>query len=465
MTSSETLPFVRVVLLDFNGGSTIVEAVDAVTKTRWPAERLEVVCVDNGSTDGSLEEIERRFSSVATIRNGKNLGFPGNNVAMRDLDGVDFVALVNSDALVEPNWLAPLVDRASSDEGIGAVSPKILFAGRFVEIPVAINAADGGSTSPVVVRGVSFNGSDVFGQSHVADGGGRSSDRNGIFERLSDTCTLRVPVSRAEQSLSSARIVIDVEAFESCVLSLPGSEQSEHALSSGERIELSVDVAQRPVDVVNNVGSWLDDSWLGHERGLYEVDVGQFDHSEDIGTWCGAAVLLRASHLADIGVFEESFFLYYEDTDLAVRGRGRGWRFVVEPSSVVRHIHSASTVEGSTVAAHYIERNRLVLVVRHAPASVVFREFARFLVITASYARAAFKQALARRQAPDFTNVGRRLRSFVSALRLLPASVASRRRISARRYVTREELRHQIQLGSVNLAPGNEGDAGVRSSP
>ena len=119
MVLSETLPFVRVVLLDFNGGSTIVEAVDAVTKTQWPTDRVEIVCVDNGSTDGSLEEIERRFPSVVTIRNGQNLGFPGNNVAMRDLDGVDYVALVNSDALVEPTWLAPLVERAAADTGIG----------------------------------------------------------------------------------------------------------------------------------------------------------------------------------------------------------------------------------------------------------------------------------------------------------------------------------------------------------
>jgi hypothetical protein len=148
-----------------------------------------------------------------------------------------------------------------------------------------------------------------------------------------------------------------------------------------------------------------------------------------------------------------------------VRGRGRGWRFVLEPTSVVRHIHSASTIEGSSVAAHYIERNRLLLVVRHAPASAVFREFAQFLIITASYLRSVCKQVIARRQAPDFTNVGRRLRSYFSALRLLPASVASRRRISTQRYVTRDELHHRLQLGSVTVAPGTDGEAGVRSSP
>ena len=465
MASTETLPFVRVILLDFNGGSTIVDAVDAVMKTQWPADRFEIVCVDNGSTDGSLEEIERRFPSVVTIRNGRNLGFPGNNVAMRDLDGVDYVALVNSDAFVEPSWLAPLVERASADNGIGAVCPKILFADQFVEVSVAIKGAGDNKAPLSKLRAVFSDGEDVFTRSHVANGGGRISDRSGIFEWLSDGSVLRVPVDAVAGAVVSAEITLEIEALASCVVALNESRGTERALEAGERASIVVRVSQEPVDVVNNVGSWLDDSGVGHERGLYEVDRGHFENLQEIGTWCGAAVLLRASHLEDIGLFEESFFLYYEDTDLAVRGRGRGWRFVVEPSSVVRHIHSASTVEGSAIAAHFIERNRLMLVVRHGSASEVFREFVRYPLITASYARAACKEALIRRQAPDFSKVIGRLHSYVSALQLVPSSLSSRRRISAHRYLTRSELRQQIACGSAQASTESDGDSGVRSSP
>jgi GT2 family glycosyltransferase len=465
MVLSETLPFVRVVLLDFNGGSTIVDAVDAVTKTQWPTDRLEIVCVDNGSTDGSLEEIERRFPSVITMRNGENLGFPGNNVAMRDLDGVDYVALVNSDALVEPTWLAPLVERASADTGIGAVCPKILFANRFVEVSVAVKGVGGKKAPMSMLRAVSSNGEDVFTRSHVAKGGGRTSDRSGIFEWLSDGSVLRVPVDAIAGAVASVEITVEIEALVRCVVTLNESAGSERALAAGERASIVLTVTQEPVDVVNNVGSWLDESWVGNERGLYEVDRGHLDDVQEIGTWCGAAVLLRASHLLDVGLFEESFFLYYEDTDLAVRGRGRGWRFVVEPTSVVRHIHSASTVEGSAIAAHFIERNRLLLVIRHGSGSEVFREFARYLLITASYARAAFIEAVKRRQAPDLKKVIRRLRSYVSALQLVPSSLASRHRISADRYLTRSELRREIARGSDRVSPESDGDAGLQSSP
>jgi hypothetical protein len=181
----------------------------------------------------------------------------------------------------------------------------------------------------------------------VANGGGRTSDRSGIFEWLSDGSVLRVPVDAIAGAVATAEITVEIEALVRCVVTLNDSVENERALAAGERASIVLTVTQESVDVVNNVGSWLDESWVGHERGLYEVDRGHLDDAQEVGTWCGAAVLLRASHLFDVGLFEESFFLYYEDTDLAVRGRGRGWRFVVEPTSVVRHIHSASTVESS----------------------------------------------------------------------------------------------------------------------
>ena len=56
--------------------------------------------------------------------------------------------------------------------------------------------------------------------------------------------------------------------------------------------------------------------------------------------WCGGAVLLRRRYLDDVGLFDERFFLYYEDTDLSWRGRLRGWRYVYVPGAVVRHHHA-----------------------------------------------------------------------------------------------------------------------------
>jgi GT2 family glycosyltransferase len=461
MDAGKSVPFVRVVVLDFNGGSLVVDAIRSLTETNWPVDSFEIVCVDNGSTDGSIETIEREFPFVSIVRNGSNLGFPGNNSALRDLEDVDYIALVNSDAFVDPDWLAPLVTRAESDRGIGAVCPKILFADCFGEVQVGCQSLGDAPQGQVRLRGVLLNGSDVFSRSHVANGGGRTSDREGIYEGLADRSVIRVPLARHDDLSRRVTVELVVEATTSCTLTVGAPDAVSQELVAGQRETIVVEVDLIPVDVVNNVGSWLDGHWIGHERGLHETDRGQFDTSTEVGAWCGAAVILRKEHLQDVGFFEERFFLYYEDTDLAVRGRSRGWRFVTEPLSVVRHVHSASTVEGSDFAEFYIERNRLLLVARNAPRKTFVHEYVRFVLVTASYVRAGVVSAMKHRQSMDLDRAFRRLRSFLAALRLLPSSLRERRSLSQSRLVPASELRRQLFLGSRGTSSGRETDGGL----
>jgi GT2 family glycosyltransferase len=81
-------------------------------------------------------------------------------------------------------------------------------------------------------------------------------------------------------------------------------------------------------------------------------------------------VLLSRRFLDDVGGFDVRFFLYAEDADLSWRGRLRGWRYCYEPRSVVRHEHSATVGGRSSLATHLARRNRLLLLVKCAPASL-----------------------------------------------------------------------------------------------
>ncbi|MDQ2649455.1 MAG: glycosyltransferase family 2 protein [Actinomycetota bacterium] len=119
---------VRVVVVAWNNRDVLPSCLDHLRATSWPADQLEVVVVDNGSTDGSVDDLEARFPGVVVRRNVANLGFAGGvNTALGDLDGVWAVALVNSDAFVEPGWLEPLAAALEDDPVVGAASPKILF--------------------------------------------------------------------------------------------------------------------------------------------------------------------------------------------------------------------------------------------------------------------------------------------------------------------------------------------------
>lgn len=126
---------VSVVILNWNGRRYLDDCLTALQSQTFAD--FEIILVDNGSTDDSVEWIEAHFPQVRLIRNAQNVGFAeGNNQAIR-ASQAEFVATLNNDTRVEPGWLAALVDAAMSDPAVGMVASKMLFAGR----PAMINSA------------------------------------------------------------------------------------------------------------------------------------------------------------------------------------------------------------------------------------------------------------------------------------------------------------------------------------
>jgi GT2 family glycosyltransferase len=85
----------------------------------------------------------------------------------------------------------------------------------------------------------------------------------------------------------------------------------------------------------------------------------------------GSAALYRRSLLEEIGGFDESFFLYCEDTDLGLRARWAGWKCLCAPDAVVEHHYSHSAGRASPLKAYYVERNRLFVLVKNFPAGML----------------------------------------------------------------------------------------------
>jgi GT2 family glycosyltransferase len=113
------------VVLNWNGGEDTPRALASLA-----AERIETICVDNGSSDGSDAAVERDFPGVELIRNGANLGFAGgNNVGIRRAleRGADWVLLVNNDAVVEAGLPAALERAADARPDAGLLGCKVLF--------------------------------------------------------------------------------------------------------------------------------------------------------------------------------------------------------------------------------------------------------------------------------------------------------------------------------------------------
>lgn len=114
---------------------------------------------------------------------------------------------------------------------------------------------------------------------------------------------------------------------------------------------------------------------LVQQRGWMEPDVTLFNDQCDVDYISGCAILLRASVLREVGLFDESFFAYHEDLDWCARVRAQGYRVSYVPRAVVYHRMHASTGGGYGSAITYLSSRNSILFVRK---NATWREWLRF---------------------------------------------------------------------------------------
>lgn len=136
----DEFPRVSVVIVNLNGKTHLNECLKSLMRLDYPKDRLEVIIVDNGSQDGSVEYIEAKFGWVKLIRNSKNEGFakPSNDGA-RAASG-DYVAFLNNDMKVQRNWLIELIRTLKATNAKCAGSVILNWNGRLLDFA-------GGSTN------------------------------------------------------------------------------------------------------------------------------------------------------------------------------------------------------------------------------------------------------------------------------------------------------------------------------
>lgn len=118
---------VAVVILNWNAARLTLDCLEAVAGSDY--HPLEVIVIDNGSTDGSAETIAARYPEVRLIRNSANLGFAeGSNQGIRRAmeNGAAYVLLLNNDAIVDKSMISCLVETAAAHRNRVAVSPKMV---------------------------------------------------------------------------------------------------------------------------------------------------------------------------------------------------------------------------------------------------------------------------------------------------------------------------------------------------
>lgn len=242
-------PLVSVIIVNYNGRIFLEKCLASLSVQTYSA--IEIIIVDNGSADDSVDYVKKEFPSVRLIICKENLGFAkGNNIGIKESKG-ELIATLNNDTEVVPEWIEKLVNVMNSDKNIGMCASKMLFMKN---------------------RGI-----------------------------------------------------------------------------------------------INSTGLCISRSGACWDRGMSEYDIGQYDTIEDIFGPCAGAAMYRRAMFEEIGLFDEDFYAYMEDTDLAFRGRLAGWKCIYVPDAIVYHVHGGTAGYMSDYTVYYGNRNIIWYPIKNFP--------------------------------------------------------------------------------------------------
>ncbi len=118
-------PLVSIIILNWNGKEYLGKCLRSLKKQTY--KNFEVILVDNGSTDGSIDYVKDNFGHfIKLIQNNTNLGFArGNNIGIKNSKG-KYILLLNNDTRTDSVWVEELVKVAEGDDKIGMCASKVL---------------------------------------------------------------------------------------------------------------------------------------------------------------------------------------------------------------------------------------------------------------------------------------------------------------------------------------------------
>jgi len=116
-------PLVSVIVLNYNAGELLLNCIESIKKSEY--KNLEIIVVDNISTDKSQKICKEKYPDIKLIQNDENFGYcEGNNIGIREAEG-DYIIILNPDTIVESNWIEELIS-AYNKFGEGLYQPKHL---------------------------------------------------------------------------------------------------------------------------------------------------------------------------------------------------------------------------------------------------------------------------------------------------------------------------------------------------
>lgn len=207
--------------------------------------------------------------------------------------------------------------------------------------------------------------------------------------------------------------------------------------------------------LLDSAGMLIAPDGSSKQRG-HGQDAEAFAASGDALFPSGSAALYRREMLEQIGMFDEDFFLYCEDTDLGLRARWAGWECRYVAGAVVEHRYSHSAGRASSLKAYLVERNRLYTILKNFPLRLLW--FAPFASL-ARYFWHAISLLKGRGKAAEFRESGRSaallplyvVRAHFAAIAQMPRLLRKRRRIFQSRRIGSQEFKSVLAQNEIGV--------------
>lgn len=320
----EEFPLISVIILNWNGEDYLERCIFSVLGQTYT--NLEIIVVDNASTDDSLKRLAPFLDKIKVIKNSKNMGYGGgNNCGIRESKG-SYIFILNNDTELEKDCIEKLWKTMRKDPRIGVTTPKILF----------------------------------------------SSSKN-----LIDAAGLTI---------------------------------------------------------------YWDGLSIG--RGHLEPEE-SYSKEAEVFFGSGCASLFKREMFEEIGLFDENFFAYAEDTDLGWRARQAGWKALFVPEAVVLHNHSGGFSHFLSYKAFLLERNRLWVSLKNFPFSIIlllpFFTLIRYFYQTIVLITQGKKPYSLIGGFSFLSTILILLKAYSSAFRSLPKILKKRKEIKKLRKITQKE--------------------------
>jgi GT2 family glycosyltransferase len=199
---------------------------------------------------------------------------------------------------------------------------------------------------------------------------------------------------------------------------------------------------------IDSVGMLVYPDGMSRQRGR-GLDSGQFNRIEEVLFPSACAALYRREMLEETGFFDEDFFVYCEDSDLGLRARLAGWKAVLAPEAVVRHMYSKTGGRYSAFKAYHVERNRSWVLLKNLPVSYIVTSpfYTTWRYIMQLYGILSGKGSVARfvEDSGRTSLISTVIKAYWGAFIKIPVMLIKRKGIWKRKQVGRKEYRNLLR--------------------